>query len=183
MRDEVEDRLQSAQRQDTRFRLSSWTAICVPDGQLNYPVSANPARPWVPEAFGEAHLVNGKLLPYLDVEPRKYRLRDSERRQWPLLSPVAGEWGRDSSDRHGPGIAAGSGHLKHLQLAPGERADIIVDFSAHRGEQIAADERAVRRSCSFAWAHRRSRMGSAMPRHCGPSERIAESAGRAHPDD
>lgn len=45
------------------------------DGQLSYPVSADPARPWVPEVFGEAHLVNGKLFPYLDVEPRKYRFR------------------------------------------------------------------------------------------------------------
>ena len=45
------------------------------DGQLVYPVSEHPDRPWVPEVFGNAILVNGKLLPYLDVEPRRYRLR------------------------------------------------------------------------------------------------------------
>ena len=45
------------------------------DGQLDYPVSEHPGRPWVPEVFGNAILVNGKLLPYLEVEPRKYRLR------------------------------------------------------------------------------------------------------------
>ena len=45
------------------------------DGQLDYPVSGIPDAPWVPEAFGEAMLVNGKLFPYLDVEPRKYRFR------------------------------------------------------------------------------------------------------------
>ena len=45
------------------------------DGQLVYPVSPDPERPWVPEVFGDAILVNGKLFPYLDVEPRKYRFR------------------------------------------------------------------------------------------------------------
>jgi spore coat protein A, manganese oxidase len=45
------------------------------DGRLIYPVSEHPERPWVPEVFGNAILVNGKLLPYLDVEPRRYRLR------------------------------------------------------------------------------------------------------------
>jgi len=45
------------------------------DGQLVYPVSEHPDRPWVPEVFGNAILVNGKLLPYMDVEPRRYRLR------------------------------------------------------------------------------------------------------------
>ena len=32
-------------------------------------------KPWVPEVFGNAILVNGKLLPYFEVEPRSYRLR------------------------------------------------------------------------------------------------------------
>ena len=35
-----------------------------------YPVSGDPASPWVPEVFGDAMLVNGKLFPYLDVQPR-----------------------------------------------------------------------------------------------------------------
>ena len=45
------------------------------DGQLDYPVSPKPDAPWVPEVFGNAMLVNGKLFPYLDVEPCKYRFR------------------------------------------------------------------------------------------------------------
>ena len=45
------------------------------DGSLYYPDSGMPDMPWVPEAFGEAMMVNGKLFPYLDVEPRKYRFR------------------------------------------------------------------------------------------------------------
>ena len=45
------------------------------DGQLNYPVSGNPKTPWTPEVFGDAIVVNGKIFPYLEVEPRKYRFR------------------------------------------------------------------------------------------------------------
>jgi len=45
------------------------------DGQLYYPVAQNAAAPWIPEYAGEAVLLNGKLLPYLDVQPRKYRFR------------------------------------------------------------------------------------------------------------
>ena len=44
-------------------------------GQLFYPVSPDAESPWVPEVFGDAILVNGKLFPYLEVEPRKYRFR------------------------------------------------------------------------------------------------------------
>ena len=34
-------------------------------GQLYYPVSPDPASPWVPEVFGDGVLDNGKLFPYL----------------------------------------------------------------------------------------------------------------------
>ena len=34
-----------------------------------------PKGPWVPESSANAMLVNGKLFPYLDVEPRNYRFR------------------------------------------------------------------------------------------------------------
>ena len=45
------------------------------EAQLNYPVSGDAKKPWTPEVFGEAILINGKLFPYLEVEPRKYRFR------------------------------------------------------------------------------------------------------------
>jgi spore coat protein A len=45
------------------------------DGQLYYPVSDKADSPWIPEFFGDAHLLNGKLFPFHEVEPRKYRLR------------------------------------------------------------------------------------------------------------
>jgi spore coat protein A, manganese oxidase len=45
------------------------------DCQLYYPVSDKADSPWTPEFFGDANLVNGKLFPFLEVEPRKYRFR------------------------------------------------------------------------------------------------------------
>ena len=45
------------------------------DGQIYYPVTEFPDAPWMPEYAGNLLLVNGKLLPYLEVQPRKYRFR------------------------------------------------------------------------------------------------------------
>jgi spore coat protein A, manganese oxidase len=106
------------------------------DGRLSYPVSADPERPWVPEAFGEAQLVNGKLFPYLDVEPRKYRLR--------ILNAANGRFYRLSfsptMDMHQIGTDQGllpePTPVSNLLLAPGERADLVVDFAAHRGAAV-----------------------------------------------
>ena len=50
------------------------------EGQLLYPVSPDPQAAWVPEIFGNAILVNGKLFPYLDVEPRSCLLYTSLQR-------------------------------------------------------------------------------------------------------
>jgi spore coat protein A, manganese oxidase len=50
-----------------------------PDGSLLYPIQVpgDPEIPpiWVPEFFGDTVLVNGKVWPFLEVEPRKYQFR------------------------------------------------------------------------------------------------------------
>jgi spore coat protein A len=107
-----------------------------PDGRLSYPVSPDPEKPWVPEAFGEAHLVNGKLFPFLDVEPRKYRFR--------ILNAANGRFYRLSLSGGLPMQQIGSDQgllgapvtTKFVHLAPGERADVVVDFSASHGAKI-----------------------------------------------
>jgi spore coat protein A len=106
------------------------------DGQLQYPVSANPQRLWVPEVFGNAILVNGKLLPFCDVEPRPYRLR--------LMNGSNGRFYRfELSNRAAFQVIANDQGLlptpvpvKRLPLAPAERADIVVDFSALAGTTV-----------------------------------------------
>jgi spore coat protein A, manganese oxidase len=46
-----------------------------PDGTFRYPVSGIPGVVWIGEYFGDVMLVNGKVWPFLDVEPRLYRFR------------------------------------------------------------------------------------------------------------
>jgi spore coat protein A len=114
-----------------------------PDGQLSYPVSADPERPWVPEVFGAAHLVNGKLFPYLNVEPRKYRLRilngANGRFYWLSLSGGA-EMLQIGTDQ---GLLPAPVAVKHINLAPGERVDLVVDFAPHRGQQVVLESEAL----------------------------------------
>jgi spore coat protein A len=106
------------------------------DGQLDYPVSENPKAPWVPEVFGNAILVNGKLLPYLDVEPRKYRFRlmnGSNGRFYRFSLQNKTEFQQIGSDQ---GLLAAPVARTRLPLAPAERGDIVIDFSKMKGEKI-----------------------------------------------
>ena len=106
------------------------------DGQLLYPVSPIPDRPWVPEVFGNAVLTNGKLLPYHNVEPRKYRLR--------LMNGSNGRFYRfELSSRTPFQVIANDQALlpapvqaRRLPLAPAERADIVVDFAPFAGSNV-----------------------------------------------
>ena len=106
------------------------------DGQLVYPVSEHPDRPWVPEVFGNAILVNGKLLPYLDVEPRRYRLRvmnGSNGRFYRLSLSNKNEMHVIGNDQ---GLLSAPVAVKRVPLAPAERVDIIVDFATMAGTHV-----------------------------------------------
>jgi spore coat protein A len=106
------------------------------DGQLEYPVSANPKAPWVPEVYSNCMLANGRLFPYVDVEPRKYRLRvmnGSNGRFFRISIGKGIDLHQIGSDQ---GLLSAPVTAKKLLLAPAERADIIVDFSAHAGEKL-----------------------------------------------
>jgi spore coat protein A len=107
-----------------------------PEGQLFYPVSDKPDAPWVPEVFGDGILVNGKLSPYLDVRARKYRFRvlnGSNARFYHLSFENGAPLSQIGTDQ---GLLPAPVSLKALVIAPGERVDLIVDFSAHRGERM-----------------------------------------------
>src|SRR5208282_2239556 len=106
------------------------------NSQLYYPVSPNPGAPWITEFFGDTMLVNGKVFPYLEVGPHKYRFR--------ILNGANGRFFHLSLSNGQPfhqigtdaGLLPSPIELKGLLLAPAERADIIVDFSAYGGQQI-----------------------------------------------
>jgi spore coat protein A len=106
------------------------------DGQLEYPVSGDPKSPWVPEVFSNVMLANGKLAPYLDVEPRKYRFRvmnGSNARFFRLSFGELLEMQQIGSDQ---GLLAAPVRRKRLLIAPAERMDIVFDFSGLAGQKI-----------------------------------------------
>lgn len=123
-------------------------------GELFYPSQPNQAAPpdpsppidsslprpsVVPEFFGNTALVNGKVWPYLEVEPRKYRFRilnASNARFYRLRLSSGQEFiqiGTDGGFLEKPVIVP---HREGLMLGPAERADVIVDFSKHAGQKI-----------------------------------------------
>jgi spore coat protein A len=114
-----------------------------PEGQLFYPVSGKADAPWVPEMFGDAILVNGRIFPYLEVAARKYRFRvlnASNARFYHLSFENGATFSQIGTDQ---GLLPAPVSLKALMIAPGERADLVVDFSSHRGEKIILKNDAV----------------------------------------
>jgi spore coat protein A, manganese oxidase len=85
---------------------------------------------WNPEFFGTAMLVNGKTWPFLNVEPRRYRFRvlnGSDSRFLILSSDKQLTFWQIGSDG---GFLPRPVARTELLLAPAERADVVVDFSA-----------------------------------------------------
>jgi FtsP/CotA-like multicopper oxidase with cupredoxin domain len=113
---------------------------------------------WRPEFFGDVIVVNGKSWPVMDVEPRRYRFRllgGSNARFYQMtlakafspapIDPAIGVPAGIVVDAAGPvfwQIGTDGGFLDRpvpvgtLQLAPGERADVIVDFSSVAGQTL-----------------------------------------------
>ncbi len=109
------------------------------NGQLHYPDA-----PWTSEYYGNAILLNGKLFPFLAVEPRPYRFRllNCSNAGFFALSlskddlnlvPGSEPFQIIGSDQ---GLLASPVAMKTLALTPGERADAIIDFSAYAGWTI-----------------------------------------------
>ena len=106
------------------------------NGQLNYPVSGKPGTPHIPEFFGETMLVNGRAMPYLTVEPRKYRFRilNACNARFLRLTLSSGQpFSQIGTDQ---GLAPAPVAVDGLLLVPSQRSDVIVDFSKQAGKQI-----------------------------------------------
>jgi spore coat protein A len=121
------------------------------DGSLSYPPAPNGTHPaWMQEFFGNAICVNGKATPFLEVEPRKYRFRlvngsNSRFYHLTLVPPDAsGRLAGKPADAP-PFVQIGSDggllptplRMHYLIFSPGERFDLIIDFSQHRGMNLA----------------------------------------------
>lgn len=100
------------------------------DGTLQWPsTGVNPNPTWNPQFFGRFMLVNGKVWPYHKVQPRTYRVR--------LLNACDSRFLnlKFSNNMSFTLIASDQGFLpapktvNSVLLAPGERAEVLVDFA------------------------------------------------------
>lgn len=105
-------------------------------GELFYDVSGDPASPWIPEFSADGILVNGKIRPFLEVEPRLYRFR--------VLNTANSRFFNLSLSNKQPLVQIGTDQgllgapveQHRLVLACAERADILIDFSQSPGRVI-----------------------------------------------
>ena len=127
------------------------------DGSLFYPSAVSedrggddsyPETSIVPEFYGDVPVVNGKAWPRLSVDPETYRFRllnGSNCRYYTLeLLEHDAESGETGGD--GPSIVqiGNDGGLlsepveldDRLEIGPGQRADVVVDFSDYAGETL-----------------------------------------------
>ncbi|MGE5521119.1 MAG: multicopper oxidase family protein, partial [Candidatus Dadabacteria bacterium] len=104
-----------------------------PDGSLFYPsappLPGEPSPSVLPEFFGDFILVNGMTWPVLQVEPRQYRFRmlnGSDSRFYNLFLSSGQSFIQIGSD---DGLLMQPVNLQQVLMGPGERKDIILDFS------------------------------------------------------
>lgn len=112
------------------------------DGSLVYPRQPNdPQKGWpdpsvVPFFLGDTILVNGKVWPFAEVEPRKYRLRilnASNTRAYTLYLDSGVYLYQIGTDG---GLMQQTTKTKKITMEPAERVDLIIDFSGMEGKNI-----------------------------------------------
>ena len=105
------------------------------DGTFRYPVSTIPGVTWIGEYFGDTFLVNGKVWPFLDVEPRMYRFRILNGCNARIMSVDMGGAPMWQIGSEG-GLFDAPVPMTSLVLTPAERADVIVDFTGLKGKSL-----------------------------------------------
>ncbi|MFC7372455.1 multicopper oxidase family protein [Fictibacillus iocasae] len=117
-----------------------------PDGSLFYPSQPRNPSPdlpnpsIVPAFFGDTVTVNGKVWPFLKVEPRKYRFR--------LLNASNTRTYKFQFSNNMPffligtdgGLLARPIQVSSLDVSPAERIDIVVDFSQLKGQNVVLQD-------------------------------------------
>ena len=112
------------------------------DGSLLYPINPPSANgPWIGEYFGDTMLVNGKIWPFLAVEPAVYRFRVlngcnarimslsiSDATGTPVPMTVIGA--------EGGLLPVNPALVTALVMTPAERYDVICDFRGFAGQSV-----------------------------------------------
>ncbi len=123
------------------------------DGSLYYPKVVNGPKEhpiWIQEFYGDYNCVNGKVSPFLEVEPRRYRFRivnAANARFYHLrlfISDATGKIQNDSFDVPAfqqigtdGGLLPAALEIRYLLIGPGERFDVIIDFSDCEGKSFS----------------------------------------------
>ncbi len=173
VRDEAEDAL-DLPRGECDIPLVIYDRRLDRDGQLYYLTSGDARAPWVPEFYSNAIVCNGKLFPYLEVEPRRYRLRllnAANGRSFHLTLSNGQDFQQIGSDG---GLLPQPVTLKDVTLFPAERADLVIDFSAHAGEQIVLQQES-QEVMQFRVRKGGGKDRAALPQKLRPVPRIAEA--------
>jgi spore coat protein A len=141
IRDAFEKRL-NLPKDDYEIPLFFETKDFTDEGTLTYPSVMSA------EVYGSTAPVNGKICPFLRVEPRKYRFRmvnaaSARSFAFKLLDvtdqsdgPPLVQIGTDGGFLENPVILnePGNPQSQRLLLSPAERADVVVDFSRSAGK-------------------------------------------------
>ena len=100
------------------------------------PTLPNPSV--VPEFFGNTILVNGKVWPFLEVEPRKYRFRilNGSNARFYRISLSSPSLKFTLIGTEGGLLERKIENVSQITLAPAERVDVVIDFSTHNGQSI-----------------------------------------------
>jgi spore coat protein A len=135
IRDKVEDALHlPASKYEVPLTLydRDFTA----DGQFFYGTSGDPEHPWVSEFSADGLLVNGKIRPFLEVEPRLYRFRVvnvANSRFFNLQLSNGQPIFQIGTDQ---GFLPAPATPRFVSLAPAERADLLIDFGQAAGQTL-----------------------------------------------
>jgi spore coat protein A len=180
IRDEFEERL-NLPRGEFEVSLILVDRSFDKQGQIYYPVSGNPAAPWVSEYYGGGILVNGMLFPFFDVQPRRYRFRilNSSNSSFYVLSVAPAlsftappvpffQIGGDQ------GLQPEPSQIEELVLGPGERGDVVMDFSSSAGKELYLRTK-VATILQFRVSGVRVDDASKLPASLRPVRRIPES--------
>jgi len=142
-------------------------------GQLRYPTSSVPGAPWVSEYNGNTIVINGKIFPFLEVEPRRYRFRVLNAANFRFFNLSLS----DRKPFHQIGTDLGflpePVELSSLSLFPAERADLLIDFGGRAGETIAMKNLATE-VLQFRVLERRVKDVTVLPLKLRPIARTAE---------
>jgi len=113
------------------------------DGSLLYPVNTTqPPGPWIGEYFGDAMLVNGKVWPFLKVDPAVYRFRVLNGCNARIMSLSIVNSDASASvpmtvvGSEGGLLPVNPASVTALVMGPAQRYDVICDFRSFAGQSV-----------------------------------------------